>query len=86
MAEGRRSFVPWSSAHGSDFNYDFQVTLDESRDQVQYNFARSRSPRRRAFQRDAGYRCFLRDGEDIYHTYSTFARGADRRPHLGLLT
>jgi predicted dithiol-disulfide oxidoreductase (DUF899 family) len=24
-----------------------------------------------------GYSSFLRDGEDIYHTYSTFARGAE---------
>jgi predicted dithiol-disulfide oxidoreductase (DUF899 family) len=26
---------------------------------------------------------FLRDGEDVYRTYSTTARGVDRRPHRG---
>jgi predicted dithiol-disulfide oxidoreductase (DUF899 family) len=25
-----------------------------------------------------GYSCFLRDGERIFHTYSTFARGTDQ--------
>src|ERR1700761_562559 len=29
---------PWYSSHGSDFNYDFHVTLDESVMPVQYNF------------------------------------------------
>ena len=30
--------VPWYSSHGSDFNYDFHVTLDPSVAPVQYNF------------------------------------------------
>src|SRR5579872_6699154 len=38
VAKERGWFVPWYSTHGSDFNYDFQVTLDESQGQVQYNY------------------------------------------------
>ena len=30
--------VPWYSSYGSDFNYDFHVTLDESVAPVQYNY------------------------------------------------
>ena len=29
---------PWYSSHGSDFNYDFHATLDESVAPVEYNF------------------------------------------------
>jgi len=78
VAKERGWLVPWYSAHVSDFNYDFQVTLDESRDQVQYNYRPE--PQLLGGERSSempGYSCFLRDGEDIYHTYSTFARGAE---------
>ena len=30
--------VPWYSSYGGDFNYDFQVSLDESIPQLQYNY------------------------------------------------
>jgi len=30
--------IPWYSSFGSDFNYDFHVTLDESVAPVEYNF------------------------------------------------
>ena len=29
---------PWYSADGSDFNYDYQVSLDEARGQTDYNY------------------------------------------------
>src|SRR5688500_1745331 len=29
---------PWYSSHGSDFNYDFHVTVDESVAPIEYNF------------------------------------------------
>jgi len=29
---------PWVSSFGSDFNYDFHVTLDENVMPVEYNF------------------------------------------------
>ena len=30
--------VPWYSSFGSDFNYDFYVTLDEAVAPVEYNY------------------------------------------------
>ncbi|MCW2914409.1 MAG: protein of unknown function thioredoxin family protein [Actinomycetia bacterium] len=33
--------VPWHSSFGSDFNYDFHVTLDETVAPVEYNYTRS---------------------------------------------
>ena len=31
--------LPWYSSHGSDFNYDFDVSHDESVAPVRYNYA-----------------------------------------------
>jgi predicted dithiol-disulfide oxidoreductase (DUF899 family) len=79
---------PWYSSYGSDFNYDFHVTMDESVAPVEYNY-RSAEEHARAgatFFTDAaqqpfempGTSYFLRDGERVFHTYSTFARGAEQ--------
>ena len=73
---------PWYSSHGSDFNYDFHVTLDESVMPVQYNF---RTPVQFAqagqeFELAGefpGCSSFLSDGEHVYHTYSVYARGLE---------
>jgi predicted dithiol-disulfide oxidoreductase (DUF899 family) len=70
--------LPWYSSYGSDFNYDFQVTLDERRRQVTYNY-RPRADllnSERSSEMD-GVSCFLRDGGEIFHTYSAYARGLD---------
>jgi len=75
--------VPWYSSHGSDFNYDFHVTMDESVMPVEYNF-RSGDEHRRAGMpwyasgEQPGVSVFLRDGEDVFHTYSAYARGLDK--------
>ncbi|WP_369168563.1 DUF899 domain-containing protein [Streptomyces sp. R28] len=53
--------VPWYSSYGSDFNHDFEVTLE-----------REGEPLERP-----GVSCFLRDGERVFHTYSTYERGLD---------
>jgi predicted dithiol-disulfide oxidoreductase (DUF899 family) len=77
---------PWYSSHGSDFNYDFHVTLDESVAPVEYNyrsaaewtaagvtmFAESEQP-----IEQPGTSYFLRDGERVFHTNSVYARGAE---------
>lgn len=76
----------WFSSYGSDFNYDFHVTLDESVAPIEYNY-RSKADHERG---DTGYyvqgdqpiempglSCFLRVGDDVYHTYSVYARGAE---------
>src|ERR1700735_5374873 len=37
-AKERGWVVLWVSTAGSDFNYDYRVTLDASRDQLEYNY------------------------------------------------
>jgi predicted dithiol-disulfide oxidoreductase (DUF899 family) len=61
---------PWVSALGSDFNADFGVTLPEAGGT--YNYA----PTRRTGEMP-GLSVFVRDGDAVFHTYSTYARGLD---------
>jgi predicted dithiol-disulfide oxidoreductase (DUF899 family) len=70
--------APWYSSHGSDFNYDYQVSLDAERGQSDYNYRPE--PGLLGGDRSAempGYSCFLRDGDEVFHTYSAFARGTE---------
>jgi len=68
---------PWYSSYASDFNYDFQVTLDHA-GQLTYNYRPEPGLLGGAPSTElAGASCFLRDGEDIFHTYSAYARGLD---------
>lgn len=74
---------PWYSSFGSDFNYDFHVTLDESVAPVEYNY-RDQAAMVAADPAWAGWTgeqpglsCFLRVDDDVFHTYSSFARGAE---------
>ena len=77
---------PWYSSHGSDFNVDFHVTLDESVAPVEYNY-RTKAEHEQAgtsFYVEGegpmempGTSFFLRDGERVFHTYSSYARGAE---------
>ena len=48
---------PWYSSYGSDFNYDFDATLDD--------------------EELPGISAFLRVGEEVFHTYSTYGRGIE---------
>ena len=74
---------PWYSSFGSDFNYDFHVTIDERVAPVEYNFrdAQELAEAGQDFSGGPhempGHSCFLRDGEDVFHTYSSYARGAE---------
>jgi predicted dithiol-disulfide oxidoreductase (DUF899 family) len=73
------SSFPWYSTYGSEFNYDYQVTLDADRGLTDYNY-RSVADQlgdERSTEL-AGYSCFLREGEDIFHTYSAYSRGTDQ--------
>jgi predicted dithiol-disulfide oxidoreductase (DUF899 family) len=75
---GRGWTVPWYSSYGSDFNYDFQVTLDESAGQLSYNYRAE--PELAGNKRSSelpGASCFLRSRGEIFHTYSAYARGLD---------
>ena len=71
--------IPWYSSYDSDFNYDFQVTLDKSVPQLEYNYRAQ--PDILGDGQDSeevsGVSCFLRDGDDVFHTYSTYGRGTD---------
>lgn len=68
---------PWVSSSGSDFNYDFHVTLDD--DHAEYNYAPvSAQPAERPHEGEReGLSVFLRDGKRLFHTYSTYQRGID---------
>ena len=74
--------VPWYSSFGSEFNYDFHVSLDPGVQPVEYNY-RDASALEQAGQgwvlskpsEVAGVSCFLRAGDDVFHTYSTYGRG-----------
>lgn len=73
---------PWYSSFGSNFNYDFHVTLDEAIAPVEYNYLDKASLVQKGETyftqgESHGLSVFLRDGDNIYHTYSTYARGVD---------
>jgi predicted dithiol-disulfide oxidoreductase (DUF899 family) len=69
----------WYSSQDSDFNYDFQATLDRSIPQLEYNYRTEPEivSGDTTTAEVPGLSCFLRDGDDIFHTYSTYARGTD---------
>jgi predicted dithiol-disulfide oxidoreductase (DUF899 family) len=76
---------PWASSGRDGFNYDFHVTIDPAVAPVEYNYKdqaqleaenvawrdwSGEQPGMSAFARDG-------DGDDVYHTYSAYARGLD---------
>jgi predicted dithiol-disulfide oxidoreductase (DUF899 family) len=65
---------PWYSSFGSDFNRDFGVTIDPADPGATYNF---RSAVDLAPGEYPGTSCFLRVDGRVFHTYSSFARGAE---------
>jgi predicted dithiol-disulfide oxidoreductase (DUF899 family) len=74
---------PWYSSFGSDFNYDFHVTLDEAVAPVEYNYRdqaalEALDPAWAGWSGEQpGLSCFLRVDNEVFHTYSQFARGAE---------
>jgi len=74
---------PWYSSFGSDFNYDYHVTQDESKAPVEYNYMTKEEllARRGSMENiegeDHGLSVFFKDGDDLFHTYSTYARGTE---------
>ena len=64
----------WVSSAGSDFNFDYDASFRPDEEGLHYNFGTIRpfgeeTPGISAFRRG--------DGGEIYHTYSTYARGLD---------
>jgi predicted dithiol-disulfide oxidoreductase (DUF899 family) len=76
---GRDWALPWLSSYGSDFNYDYRVTVDSSIPQLEYNYRQEPGILGEAggSAELPGASCFLRDGDEIFHTYSAYARGMD---------
>lgn len=76
---------PWYSSYGSDFNYDFHVTIDPSVAPVEYNFRNVEELEQAGMgwmneqvsREQPGHSAFLRVGNDIFHTFSSYARGAE---------
>jgi predicted dithiol-disulfide oxidoreductase (DUF899 family) len=74
--------LPWYSSWGSDFNYDFHVTQDETVAPVEYNY-RGRDEMLALGEHGnlagelPGVSVFLRDGARVFHSYSSYARGLD---------
>ena len=76
--------LPWYSSFGSDFNYDFHVTLDEDVAPVEYNFRDAGELREHGLDwlldgstEMPGHSAFLAVGDDVFHTYSSYARGGE---------
>lgn len=70
------------SSFGTDFNYDFHVTMDEEVAPVVYNYKDKATLEKEgkgyATKGEMpGLSIFYREGEEVFHTYSTFARGLE---------
>ncbi|AMO92756.1 hypothetical protein CFter6_0025 [Collimonas fungivorans] len=67
----------WASSHGSDFNYDFNISFtpeERAKGEVSYNYVTQSFPHEEA----PGVSVFYKDDAgDIFHTYSTYGRGVE---------
>jgi predicted dithiol-disulfide oxidoreductase (DUF899 family) len=75
--------IAWFSSFGSEFNYHFHVTLDPKGTPAEYNY-RSKEEMSAAKGHpvllegeEHGLSVFFRLGDDLFHTYSAFARGTE---------
>ncbi|HMH07664.1 MAG TPA: DUF899 domain-containing protein [Terriglobales bacterium] len=75
--------LPWFSSFGSDFNYDFHVTLDPKVAPAEYNY-RNKAAMEQAVGHPVkmegeqhGLSVFFELGDEIFHTYSVYARGCE---------
>lgn len=70
----------WVSSFGSDFNYDFHTTLDDSVAPREYNYLSGAELDAKGGEVSGeahAISVFFRVGDDIFHTYQTFARGTE---------
>ena len=77
---------PWvsSSVEGNTFNYDFHATTDESIAPIQVNFkdkseleAKGLEWKFEKGEGPPGLSVFLREQDEIFHSYSIYRRGID---------
>jgi len=79
--------IPWYSSAGNLFNYDFHVSFDETIAPISYNYRSKADWLKEAWIAEMiesdqpfdlhGMSCFLRDGDRVYHTYSSYGRGPE---------
>ena len=65
---------PWYSSFGSRFNFDYGVSFEPGDEGAVYNYRGLPAPEGEL----PGTSVFLRDGERVFHTYSTYARGMEQ--------
>lgn len=67
----------WVSSHGTDFNYDFAVSFtpeERAKGELNYNYGTWRT----GSEELPGVSVFYKDDAgDVFHTYSTYARGVE---------
>jgi predicted dithiol-disulfide oxidoreductase (DUF899 family) len=73
---------PWLSSFGNDFNHDFHVTLDLGKPDYEYNYADAKTLLATGkiwFPKGEmpGLGVFVREGDHVFHAYSTYQRGLD---------
>jgi predicted dithiol-disulfide oxidoreductase (DUF899 family) len=67
---------PWYSSVNSDFNFDYGVSFTAEAleaGEVEYNYR----PTQWSGTEAPGISVFLKEGEQVFHTYSTYERGLD---------
>jgi predicted dithiol-disulfide oxidoreductase (DUF899 family) len=67
---------PWYSAEDTSFGQDYHVTFDDNakaKSQIDYNY----TTQNWYTEELPGVSVFLKDGDAVYHTYSTYSRGLD---------
>jgi predicted dithiol-disulfide oxidoreductase (DUF899 family) len=74
---------PWYSSFGTDFNYDFHATQDESIAPIEYNFkdkATLEKDGQNIFTKgeQPGLSVFYLENSVIFHTYSAYSRGLEK--------
>ncbi len=75
--------VRWVSSFGSNFNYDFHVSIDTDVAPVEYNYRQQAELEandvawRDWSGEQPGMSAFARDGDEVFHTYSAYSRGLD---------
>ena len=63
----------WVSSFGSDFNYDFHATADKNIAPPEYNFREEPDLQ----GEEHGLSVFFRVDDELFHTYSVYARGCE---------
>jgi predicted dithiol-disulfide oxidoreductase (DUF899 family) len=75
--------VPWWSTDDGPFSYHFAATIDQDRGFEQFNYAGPEHYGDDWYDAPQpfdmpGRSCFLRDGDRVFHTYSTYGRGTEQ--------